>query len=71
MTDNNLKQISRKIRCDGKKLFLLGFACWFLLGFWTYLSSPRHAQLSKYAVFDEESDFQVKNDEIRQLEPKN
>ena len=27
----------------------------------------RHAQLSIYAVFDEESDFQVKNTEFRRL----
>ena len=31
----------------------------------------RHAQLSIYAVFHEESEFAAKNDQIRQLEPKN
>ena len=36
-----------------------------------YLSGSRHAQLSIYAVFHEESDFEVKNKEIRRLDVTN
>ena len=41
------------------------FACFFI-----NFEDSRHAQLSIYAVFDEESDFQVKNKEIRRPEAK-
>ena len=41
------------------------FFCFFIK-----FADSRHAQLSIYAVFDEESDFQVINKEIRRLEAK-
>ena len=37
-----------------------------LTKFW----DSRHLQLAKYTVFDEESDFQVKNEQIRRPEAK-
>ena len=38
----------------------------FLANFW----DSRHFQLATYTVFDEESNFQVKNEEIRRPEAK-
>ena len=40
------------------------------VGFLINPKDSRHAQLSIYAVFDEESNFQVKNKEIRRPEAK-
>ena len=33
-------------------------------GFWTSLRDSRHSQVAIYTVFDEESEFQVKNKQI-------
>ena len=44
-----------------------------LYGFWLFFikcGNSRHAHLTTYAVFGEESDVQVKNTEIRLLEAK-
>ena len=43
----------------------------FIFVFFIKFEDSRHAQLSICAVVHEESDFQIKNDQIRQLEPKN
>jgi len=45
---------------------------YFIIFLWIFMtfSDSRHAQLSIYAVVHEESDFQVKNEEIRRPEAK-
>ena len=47
-------------------LYQLRFYCVFIK-----FDDSRHARLSIYAVFHEESDFEVKNKEIRLLDVKN